>query len=43
LRQSRIIAPWGIFATLMAAVAGESSFYIVRFLLGAPRRAFFRR
>jgi ACS family tartrate transporter-like MFS transporter len=40
---ARILVTWGIFATLMAAVAGESSFHIVRFLLGAPRRAFFRR
>ena len=40
---ARIPVTWGIFATLMAAVGGETSFYIVRFLLGAPRRAIFRR
>jgi ACS family tartrate transporter-like MFS transporter len=38
---ARILVTWGIFATAMALVQGETSFYIVRFLLGAAEAGFF--
>ena len=38
---ARILVTWGIFATAMAAVQGETSFYIIRFLLGAAEAGFF--
>jgi ACS family tartrate transporter-like MFS transporter len=38
---ARILVTWGLFATIMAAVQGETSFYIVRFLLGAAEAGFF--
>lgn len=38
---ARILVTWGFFATAMAAVSGETSFYIVRFLLGAAEAGFF--
>jgi len=38
---ARILLTWGFFATAMAAVQGETSFYIVRFLLGAAEAGFF--
>lgn len=37
----RILVTWGAFATLMAAVSNETTFYIVRFLLGAAEAGFF--
>jgi MFS transporter, ACS family, tartrate transporter len=38
---ARILVTWGFFATAMAAVQGEMSFYIIRFLLGAAEAGFF--
>lgn len=38
---ARILISWGIFATAMCLVNGETSFYIVRFLLGAAEAGFF--
>ena len=38
---ARILVTWGIFATAMAAVSGETSFYVIRFLLGAAEAGFF--
>jgi MFS transporter, ACS family, tartrate transporter len=38
---ARILITWGFFATAMAAVGGETSFYIIRFLLGAAEAGFF--
>jgi ACS family tartrate transporter-like MFS transporter len=38
---ARILISWGIFATAMALVNGETSFYIIRFLLGAAEAGFF--
>jgi ACS family tartrate transporter-like MFS transporter len=38
---ARILISWGIFASAMALVTGETSFYVVRFLLGAAEAGFF--
>jgi MFS transporter, ACS family, tartrate transporter len=38
---ARILISWGIFATAMALVNGETTFYILRFLLGAAEAGFF--
>ena len=38
---ARILVTWGLIATAMALVQGETSFYIVRFLLGAAEAGFF--
>jgi ACS family tartrate transporter-like MFS transporter len=38
---ARILITWGIFATAMCLVNGESTYYIVRFLLGAAEAGFF--
>ncbi|MBV9249471.1 MAG: MFS transporter [Acetobacteraceae bacterium] len=38
---ARIMLSWGILSGLMAAVTGETSFYIVRVLLGAAEAGFF--
>ena len=38
---ARILISWGIFATAMCLVNGETSFYIIRFLLGAAEAGFF--
>ncbi|MCC2659723.1 MAG: hypothetical protein K0R37_497 [Arthrobacter sp.] len=38
---ARILISWGIFATAMALVNGEVTFYIIRFLLGAAEAGFF--
>ena len=38
---ARILVTWGFFATIMALVQGETSFYIIRFLLGAAEAGFF--
>jgi ACS family tartrate transporter-like MFS transporter len=38
---ARILISWGIFATAMALVNGETTFYVVRFLLGAAEAGFF--
>ncbi|MDF9751914.1 MFS transporter [Arthrobacter sp. ES3-54] len=38
---ARILISWGIFATAMCLVNGATSFYIVRFLLGAAEAGFF--
>jgi D-galactonate transporter len=38
---ARIMVTWGIISALMAAVAGEWSFYILRFLLGVAEAGFF--
>jgi MFS transporter, ACS family, tartrate transporter len=35
------MARWGIVATSMALVGGETSFYIMRFLLGVAEAGFF--
>jgi ACS family tartrate transporter-like MFS transporter len=37
---ARIMIAWGIVATGMAAIAGETSFYIMRFLLGVAEAGF---
>ena len=38
---ARILISWGIFASAMALVTGETSFYVIRFLLGAAEAGFF--
>ena len=38
---ARILLTWGFFATAMAAVNNELTFYIIRFLLGAAEAGFF--
>lgn len=38
---ARIMISWGIVATAMAFVTGETSFYILRFLLGVAEAGFF--
>ena len=38
---TRIMATWGIVATGMAFVQGETSFYVMRFLLGVAEAGFF--
>lgn len=38
---ARILISWGIMATAMAAVQDETTFYIIRFLLGAAEAGFF--
>jgi ACS family tartrate transporter-like MFS transporter len=38
---ARILVSWGIFAAAMALVTGETSFYVIRFLLGAAEAGFF--
>jgi ACS family tartrate transporter-like MFS transporter len=38
---ARILISWGIFATAMFLVNGETTFYIIRFLLGAAEAGFF--
>jgi ACS family tartrate transporter-like MFS transporter len=38
---ARILISWGICASAMALVTGETSFYIIRFLLGAAEAGFF--
>ncbi|MET4097368.1 MFS transporter [Arthrobacter sp. UYCu712] len=38
---ARILISWGIFATAMCLVTGETSFYVIRFLLGAAEAGFF--
>ncbi|MGY3318252.1 MFS transporter [Arthrobacter sp. TE12232] len=38
---ARILITWGLFATAMCLVNGESTYYIVRFLLGAAEAGFF--
>ena len=38
---ARILLTWGFFATAMAAVNNEMTFYIIRFLLGAAEAGFF--
>ncbi len=38
---ARILISWGIFATAMCLVNGPTSFYIIRFLLGAAEAGFF--
>ncbi len=38
---SRIMISWGLVATAMAFVGGETSFYVLRFLLGVAEAGFF--
>ncbi|TFD70298.1 MFS transporter [Cryobacterium gelidum] len=38
---ARILISWGILASAMSLVTGETTFYIVRFLLGAAEAGFF--
>jgi len=38
---ARIMVTWGIISGLMAAVSGEWSFYVLRFLLGVAEAGFF--
>src|SRR4029450_8128687 len=38
---ARILVTWGFFATAMAAVQGETTFYIIRFPLCAPGAGLF--
>ncbi len=38
---TRIMLTWGLVATAMAFVAGETSFYVLRFLLGVAEAGFF--
>jgi MFS transporter, ACS family, tartrate transporter len=38
---ARILITWGFFATAMAAVNNELTFYVIRFLLGAAEAGFF--
>jgi MFS transporter, ACS family, tartrate transporter len=38
---ARIMVTWGIISALMASVSGETSFYLLRFLLGVAEAGFF--
>ena len=38
---ARIMVTWGIISALMALVSGETSFYVLRFLLGVAEAGFF--
>ncbi|MFX5570830.1 MFS transporter, partial [Acinetobacter baumannii] len=38
---TRIMATWGLAATAMAFVNSETTFYLLRFLLGAAEAGFF--
>ncbi|WP_052310936.1 MFS transporter [Sphingobium xenophagum] len=38
---ARILISWGMLACAMALVTGETSFYVIRFLLGAAEAGFF--
>jgi MFS transporter, ACS family, tartrate transporter len=38
---ARIMVTWGIISALMAIVSGETSFYVLRFLLGVAEAGFF--
>ncbi len=38
---ARIMVSWGLVATAMALVSGETSFYVMRFLLGVAEAGFF--
>lgn len=38
---ARIMVTWGIISALMATVSGETSFFILRFLLGVAEAGFF--
>jgi ACS family tartrate transporter-like MFS transporter len=38
---ARIMITWGVLAGAMALVTGPRSLYLVRFLLGPPKRGFF--
>jgi MFS transporter, ACS family, tartrate transporter len=38
---ARIMVTWGIISAAMAAVSGELSFYVLRFLLGVAEAGFF--
>ena len=38
---ARIMISWGLVATAMALVSGETSFYVMRFLLGVAEAGFF--
>ena len=38
---ARIMISWGLIATAMALVSGETSFYVMRFLLGVAEAGFF--
>jgi ACS family tartrate transporter-like MFS transporter len=38
---ARIMVSWGIISALMATVSGETSFYVLRFLLGVAEAGFF--
>lgn len=38
---ARIMLTWGVVAMAMAFVKGETSFYVLRFLLGAAEAGFF--
>ncbi len=38
---ARIMVTWGIISALMASVSGETSFYVLRFLLGVAEAGFF--
>jgi MFS transporter, ACS family, tartrate transporter len=38
---ARIMVTWGIISALMATVSGETSFYVLRFLLGVAEAGFF--
>lgn len=38
---ARILVTWGFFAAIMAVVQNETTFYVIRFLLGAAEAGFF--
>ena len=38
---ARIMVSWGVVSVAMAAVSGETSFYVLRFLLGVAEAGFF--
>jgi MFS family permease len=38
---ARIMVTWGIISAMMATVSGETSFYVLRFLLGVAEAGFF--
>lgn len=38
---ARIMVSWGIISALMAVVSGQTSFYVLRFLLGVAEAGFF--
>ena len=39
---ARVMVTWGLISVAFAFIRGETSFYVLRFLLGLPKPDFFR-